>query len=77
MGCSGNTYTVDMRVVHLPQGTGYRATMTVVTPSFLSLSRAPCRKSLETSSFSSNHMMTNGSNQLQKEKERTETGSGS
>lgn len=46
----------------------------IVTPSFLSLSRAPCRKSLDTSSFSSNHMITNGSNQLQKEKE---DGSGS
>lgn len=43
--------------------------MTVLTPSFLSLSRAPCRKSLDTSSFSSNHMMTNGSNQLQKKKD--------
>lgn len=41
-----------------------------VTPSFLSLSRAPCRKSLETSSFSSNHMMTNGSNQLENKRNK-------
>lgn len=47
--------------------------MIVVTPSFLSLSRAPCRKSLDTSSFSSNHMITKGSNQLQEE-ERTSRG---
>lgn len=45
--------------------------MKAFTPSFLSLSRAPCRKSLDTSSFSSNHMTTNGSNQLQR-KERAE-----
>lgn len=43
--------------------------MKALTPSFLSLSKAPCRKSLDTSSFSSNHMTTNGSNQLQ-DKER-------
>lgn len=35
------------------------------TPSFLSLSRAPCRKSKETSSFSSSHCITNCSNHLQ------------
>ena len=46
--------------------------MKAFTPSFLSLSRAPCRKSLDTSSFSSNHMTTNGSNQLQR-KERAES----
>lgn len=34
------------------------------TPSFLSLSRAPCRKSRETSSFSSSHWITKGSNHL-------------
>lgn len=44
-----------------------------VTPSFLSLSRAPCRKSLDTSSFSSNHMMTNGSNQLQSKNQAANT----
>lgn len=36
-----------------------------LTPSFLSLSKAPCKKSRETSSFSSSHWMTNGSNHLQ------------
>ncbi len=36
-----------------------------LTPSFLSRSRAPCKKSRDTSSFSSNHWMTNGSNHLQ------------
>jgi len=36
----------------------------IITPSFLSLSRAPWRKSRDTSSFSSNHWMTNGSNHL-------------
>ncbi len=39
-----------------------------LTPSFLSLSRAPLRKSIATSSFSSNHWITNGSNHLQREK---------
>lgn len=39
------------------------------TPSFLSLSRAPCRKSKETSSFSSSHCITNCSNHLQGRKD--------
>ena len=46
----------------------WKVKIKAITPSFLSLSRAPWRKSLDTSSFSSNHMMTNGSNQLQNEK---------
>lgn len=37
----------------------------VLTPSFLSLSSAPCRKSRDTSSFSSSHWITKGSNQLE------------
>lgn len=36
----------------------------MLTPSFLSLSSAPWRNSIETSSFSSSHCMTNGSNHL-------------
>lgn len=39
------------------------------TPSFLSLSSAPCRKSKETSSFSSSHCITNCSNHLQGSKD--------
>jgi hypothetical protein len=37
----------------------------LLTPSFLSRSRAPCRKSRDTSSFSSSHWMTKGSNHLE------------
>lgn len=37
----------------------------VHTPSFLSRSSAPCRKSRDTSSFSSSHWITKGSNQLE------------
>lgn len=37
-----------------------------LTPSFLSRSSAPCRKSRDTSSFSSNHWITKGSNHLQR-----------
>lgn len=40
------------------------------TPSFLSLSRAPCKNSKETSSFSSSHCITNCSNHLQEGQER-------
>lgn len=40
------------------------------TPSFLSLSRAPCRNSRDTSSFSSSHCITNCSNHLQEGQER-------
>lgn len=36
-----------------------------LTPSFLSRSSAPCRKSRDTSSFSSSHWITKGSNQLE------------
>lgn len=36
-----------------------------LTPSFLSRSKAPCRKSRDTSSFSSSHWMTKGSNHLE------------
>lgn len=40
-------------------------TQCLLTPSFLSRSSAPCRKSRDTSSFSSNHWMTKGSNHLE------------
>lgn len=39
-----------------------------LTPSFLSRSSAPLRKSMATSSFSSSHWMTNGSNHLKEKK---------
>lgn len=44
-----------------------KAKTDVLTPSFLSLSRAPFRKSMATSSFSSSHWMTKGSNHLRDE----------
>lgn len=47
----------------------------VHTPSFLSLSSAPCRKSRDTSSFSSSHWMTKGSNQLEQRALRGEPSS--
>lgn len=46
---------------HQPRAT----TQCLLTPSFLSRSSAPCRKSRDTSSFSSNHWMTKGSNHLE------------
>lgn len=39
-----------------------------LTPSFLSLSRAPLRKSMATSSFSSSHWITKGSNHLPRDR---------
>lgn len=39
--------------------------MSRLTPSFLSLPNAPWRNSMDTSSFSSSHCMTKGSNHLQ------------
>lgn len=48
-------------------------TVTALTPSFLSLPSAPWRNSIDTSSFSSSHCITKGSNHLEKASDVTTT----